>query len=208
MTDAGVLDIGEFPTSPTLLEKLRRSDPEGWRRFVRLYGPLVYRWCRRAGLREEDAQDVGQDVFAAVARSIADYQHQSFRGWLRVITNRKILDRLRRTPAGGEGVGGSDAQEVIASVTADTVPADSDAGDADDRLLLLRQAAELVLETCQEATRQAFLRIVIGDEDPAAVASDLGLSENAVYLAKSRLLKRIRDEFTALVELDPEDGQG
>jgi RNA polymerase sigma-70 factor (ECF subfamily) len=206
VTDAGVLDIGELPTSATLLEKIRRSDPEGWKRFVLLYAPLIYRWCRRAGLRDEDAKDVGQDVFAAVARSIGEYQHRSFRGWLRVITDRKILDRLRRAPVGGDGVGGSDAQNAIASVTADWVPRDSDADEADDRLLLLRQATELVLASCQEATRQAFLRIVIGDEDPATVASDLGLTENAVYLAKSRLLKRIRDEFAELVDAaSPDD---
>jgi RNA polymerase sigma-70 factor (ECF subfamily) len=176
---------------------------------VLLYGPLVYRWCRRAGLREEDAQDVGQEVFAAVARAIGEYRHQSFRGWLRVITDRKILDRLRRAPAGGEGVGGSDAQRVIEGVAAGSLPADSDAEEVSDRLLLLRRAAELVLATCQEATRQAFLRIVIGDEDAAQVAGDLGLTENAVYLAKSRLLKRIRDEFTELVEVaEPDCGQG
>jgi RNA polymerase sigma-70 factor (ECF subfamily) len=174
---------------------------------VLLYGPLVYRWCRRAGLREEDARDVGQEVFIAVARSIGEYQHQSFRGWLRVITDRKVIDRLRHAPTGGEGVGGSDAQKVIEGVTVDWAPKDKANEEADDRLLLLRQAVELVLSSCQDATRQAFLRIVIGEEDPAAVASDLGVTENAVYLAKSRLLKRIRDEFAELVDVESSPGE-
>jgi RNA polymerase sigma-70 factor (ECF subfamily) len=207
MTRAGVLDIGGAPTSATLLDKLRRSDSEGWKRFVLLYGPLVYRWCRKAGLREEDAQDVGQEVFGAVFRSIGEYEHRSFRGWLRVITDRKILDHRRRPQPGAEGVGGSDAQRVVEALAADFGGYDSDSDEEDDRLLLLRRAAELVLSACQEDTRTAFLRIVLGGETPAAVAADLGLTSNAVRLAKCRLLKRIRDEFTEMVEL-PESGDG
>jgi RNA polymerase sigma-70 factor (ECF subfamily) len=71
----------------------------------------------------------------------------------------------------------------------------------DEKRLLLRQAAEMVLETCEESTRQAFLRVVAGGEAPADVARDLGLSVAAVYAAKSRTLRKLREEFTPIVEL-------
>jgi RNA polymerase sigma-70 factor (ECF subfamily) len=205
MTGAGVsIGVESAATSVTLLSRLKVNDPEAWARFVRLYGPLVYRWCRRAGLQEDNARDVGQEVFVAVARAIPGYEHKSFRGWLRTITDRKILDH-RRKPPGADGVGGSDAQGRVEALS-DHPPTDSAGPDEqDDRLLLLRQATDLVLATCQDVTRKAFLRVVIGEEDTATVAAELGLTENAVRLIKSRLLKRIREEFAELVEV-PEAG--
>src|SRR5687767_5931890 len=117
MTDAGVRVSAEpSATSLTLLEQIRNHDPRGWERFVELYGPLVYRWCRRAGLQEADVKDVGQEVFAAVTRAIGGYQHQCFRGWLRTITDRKVLDHVRRRAVGGDGVGGTDGQKGIEAV--------------------------------------------------------------------------------------------
>ena len=115
MTDAGV-NSGRGPgeTSSTLLVRLKAKDPEAWRRFVYLYSPRVYRWCRRAGLREADAADVGQEVFQAVAGAIGTFHHDqkgdSFRGWLRTITHNKVLDFDRRQPPSASGVGGSAGQ--------------------------------------------------------------------------------------------------
>lgn len=181
---------------------MRARDPEAWRQFVFLYGPLVYRWCRRAGLQETDAADVGQEVFAAVARSIADYRHDrqgdSFRGWLRTITRNKLLDFARAKPPGATGVGGSDWQARLLAF-ADKEEAGSAAESReDDRILLCRRIVEMVLADCKVETRQAFLRVVGGKERPADVARDLGMTVNAVYLARSHILRRIREEYAAL----------
>ena len=83
-------------TSPTLLASVKAEDRAGWTRLVSLYGPLVYRWCRCAGLQPADAADLGQEVFCAVARNISNFRRDrpgdSFRAWLHTITLNKIRD--------------------------------------------------------------------------------------------------------------------
>jgi RNA polymerase sigma-70 factor (ECF subfamily) len=187
------------------LARVKAQEQEAWRRLVYLYSPLVYRWCRHAGLQDTDAADVGQEVFRAVARAIGRFHHDrdrgSFRGWLRTITRNKLRDGGRRQPPGGRGRGGSDAQDKLQEVAASDPPgSDADAAQHQD-LLVLRRAADLILGDCEDTTRRAFWRVVIDGQAPAYVAADLGLSVNAVYLIKSRLLRRIRDEFAELVDV-------
>lgn len=202
MTDRAVnVSRGGEKTSSTLLARARARDPEAWRRVVHLYGPLVYRWCRQFGLREADAADVGQDVFLAVSRSIETYQSDregnTFRGWLRTITRNKVRDFLKHLPAGAEGPGGSDAQAHLLGLLAEDA-----SGDEDDRALLLHQAVEAHLSSCNDTDREAFLRVMVRGEDPADVARALAVSKNVVYLARSRILRQLRDEYAELLELD------
>ena len=106
-------------TSSGLLARLRSKDRDAWSRLAKLYGPLVYGWCRRRGLRAEDAADVVQEVFRAVAGRIEDFKAGptgSFRGWLWTITRNKILDHHRRTQRQPEGVGGLDAQHRLLQI--------------------------------------------------------------------------------------------
>jgi RNA polymerase sigma-70 factor, ECF subfamily len=204
MTDASV-ELGEAlgQTSSNLLVLIKSKDQEAWRRFVHLYGPLVYGWCRRFGLQEADAADVGQDVFRKVAESIEGFHHDrkgdSFRGWLRSITRSRVFDFLRQRAREAHGVGGSDAQSRLLEFPC----SEDESGSSveDDKLTLVRRAVELVLESCKEETRQAFLRIVVAGHDPADVAAELGMTANAVYVAKSRILRRLREEFSQLVDL-------
>lgn len=204
MTDDPVQQIGPHNnTSTGWLERVRSGEPSAWQAFVRLYGPLIYHWCQRCGLQVADAADVGQDVFRAVLIALPQFQREadgSFRGWLRVITRNKVRDFLReqtRVP----GAGG-DTGDQLASVAADPVPGEGI--DPDEERILYRRALELVLTEHREETRQAFLRVVIDRQDPSAVASDLGLTVNAIYLAKSRILRRLREEFEGLLEPQPE----
>src|SRR5262245_43896916 len=92
---------------------MKAREDAAWRRFVHLYVPLIYRWCRKAGLQESDAEDVGQEVFRAVDRAIERYRHDresdTFRGWLRTITQNKLRDFGRRIERERPGDGGSDA---------------------------------------------------------------------------------------------------
>src|SRR5437588_9992509 len=87
-------------TSPSLLDRVKAGDAAAWERLVTLYAPLVFHWCRRWGLRDEDAADVFQDVFQSVAAHIAtfhrDRRGDTFRGWLRTITRNKVHDYYRR----------------------------------------------------------------------------------------------------------------
>lgn len=202
VTDTGVeWSEAAEGTSPSLLVRVKLKDEDAWRRLVHLYGPLVYSWCRRSGLQEADAADVGQDVFRTVAESIERFRHDregdSFRGWLRTITRTRMLDFLRRKARLVETLGGSAAHAELRELPA--CDADSGASNDDERLLLLRRAVDVVLGNCKEETRQAFLRVVVAGHHPADVAADLGMTSNAVYVAKSHILRRIRAEFAGLV---------
>jgi RNA polymerase sigma-70 factor, ECF subfamily len=203
VTDARV-EPGETSekTSSTLLILVKAKDQEAWQRFVHLYGPLVYRWCQRFGLQDADAADVGQDVFRTVAESIDGFHHDqkgdSLRGWLWTITHTRILDLMRRKDRAAKPVGGSEAQARLLEVP--DYHTDSGATEEDEHILV-RRAVDMVLDDCKEETRQAFLRVVIAGQRPADVARDLGMTANAVYLAKSHILRRIREEFAQLVDI-------
>src|SRR5437764_23519 len=100
-TDAGPpTDDASSSSRPTLLERLRAGQAGAWERLAELYGQTVYVWCRRAGVSEADAADVSQEVFTAVARTVADFRRErpgdSFRGWLWTITQNKVRDHWRR----------------------------------------------------------------------------------------------------------------
>jgi RNA polymerase sigma-70 factor (ECF subfamily) len=198
-----------------LLARVKAQEHGSWEQLVALYTPLVYRWCRQRQLPEVDAEDVGQEVFRAVFRKIGDFRRdqagQSFRAWLHTITARKIIDHRKRgnqAPA----VGGSDARKQLEEVPAVDARDSSDAsendhgsemGAADERRILLRQALKQLERAFKPVTWQAFWQVDIEGRPPAVVAHELGITPNAVYLAKSRVRKRLREEFAELVEPEP-----
>ena len=191
-------------TSSSLLERVKSRDQAAWERLVSLYSPLVYHWCRQAGLQAADAADVGQEVFQAVARKVADFRHDrpgdSFRRWLRTITRNKLRDRAKRDQVGEVGAGGSDAQNALLQVPADDAEQVSAEQDNHEAALVYRQAVDLVRAEFQGHTWESFWRVTVEDHRPEDVARDLGVTVNVVYLAKSRVLRRLRDEFAGLVE--------
>jgi RNA polymerase sigma-70 factor (ECF subfamily) len=185
-----------------LLIRVKAKDQEAWRRLVLLYGPLVSRWCKKFGLQDADAADVGQEVLRTVAESIDGFHHDqngdSFRGWLYSVTYTRVLDHQRKHARAANGVGGSEAQAQMLEIP----DCYADSGTVEeDRHILVRRAVDMVLDDCKEEIRQAFLRVVIAGQDPDDVARDLGLTRNAVYLAKSRILRRIREEFAQLINI-------
>lgn len=190
-------------TSYSLIDRLRTKDQEAWRHFVQLYGPLVYHWCCRFGLQDAEAADVGQEVFRTVSGSITGFQFNhkggSFRGWLRTVTRTRTIDFLRRKAKEPEAVGGSDARAMLHDLPAGFTEGTS--SPEDEERILVRRVSDMVLENCKAESRQAFLRVVVAGEHPSAVAADLGMTVNAVYLAKSHILRRIREELFLLVNV-------
>lgn len=187
-------------TSTGLLQAAQRQDQAAWRRLVRLYGPLVHYWIRSAGLRYADAEDVLQEVFQAVARHLVRFrttsQEGGFRAWLRTITRSKVADHFRRLGVAPVAQGGSEAQRQFADIAADASSIDSSV--ADDRLQQRRlrlRAMESIRGEFAEGTWQAFWRTVVEGEAPKDIARDLGVTPSAVRLAKSRVLRRLRDEL-------------
>jgi RNA polymerase sigma-70 factor (ECF subfamily) len=194
----------ESGTSLGLLERARARDRAAWERLARLYSPLVDCWCRQAGLQDADAADVRQEVFLAVACGINDFRRDSaggtFRGWLRGITRHKIGDRWRRARLGQEGAGGSDAYQQFLQLPAegpDDSPKPSPPEEVD---ILYRRALDLIATDFEESSWKAFWKVVVEGQRPADVAADLNMTINAVYLAKSRVLARLREEFRDLIE--------
>lgn len=190
-------------TSLALLERVRRNDRAAWEQMVRLYTPLVYHWCRLAGLQSADVEEVGQEVFVAVLKGLARFSHEgtgaTFRGWLRTVTRSKIADHF--AARGAVGCGGSSAQDRLAGVPAPD-PGDDAEAQAEEKYILYRRAIELMEVSFEPATRRAFWLLLAG-RTAKEVAAELGISPSAVYTAKSKILARLRDEFGDVLDLGP-----
>ncbi len=187
-------------TSLGLLQRARSRDQAAWERLIRLYAPLVEQWCCQAGLQHADVADVRQDVFGAVSTGLDSFRHDqpgaTFRGWLRNITRNKIADLLRKSPHRAEG--GSEAAQRIFQVPQPGQPEGE--MESEDLKLLYRRALELIVTDFEETTWKAFLEVVVNARAPAEVAAELGITTNAVYLAKGRVLSRLREEFVDLID--------
>jgi RNA polymerase sigma-70 factor, ECF subfamily len=213
-------------TSRSLLRRLREDEPAAWERLTALYAPLVYHWCRRMGLPEQDMPDVFQQVFQSVAQHIEGFQkdrpRDTFRGWLRVITRNKVRDHFRRTARQPQAAGGTDAQIYFSQVT-DPFADDADSADLDAALdgagaaeaasfgteagsfrhveeyrQLLHGAMQLIREHVHPQTWQAFWKVVVEGKTPDEAGDELGMRPGAVRVAKSRVLSRLRAELGEL----------
>jgi RNA polymerase sigma-70 factor (ECF subfamily) len=193
--------------SSSLLDRLTDRDAEAWKRVVRLYYPLVRIWCHRAGLRSEDAADVAQEVFRALASGVTRFRREggqnSFRGWLYGITQRQLMAHRRRQKGLPAAAGGSEALQWFAALPGADSSDDSSLSSlasSDDRHDVLRRALQLLREGVADRTWQAFWRAAVEGHAPGDIAADLGMSVNAVYVAKARMLARLREEFGQLID--------
>jgi RNA polymerase sigma-70 factor (ECF subfamily) len=186
-------------TSLTLLERVRGRDEEAWRNLLRLYAPLVERWCGHWGVRGQDADDVRQDVFQAVWRNVDSFRRDrpgdTFRGWLRIITRHKLIDHSRRRNNEPEAQGGSDAHRNLQQIAEQQLPEDKE----EDLGGLYHRALELVRGEFESRTWDAFWRAAVDGHPPAVIAADLGITPAAVRKAKSRVLHRLRQEVGDLI---------
>jgi RNA polymerase sigma-70 factor (ECF subfamily) len=191
-------------TSRSLLDRVKAADAAAWERLVGLYAPLVFRWCRRWDLQEQDVADVFQEVFQAVVAHIGQFRKErpgdTFRGWLWKITRNKVHDHFRRLEREAPGVGGSDAQQRLARLP-EALPPDDEppAAETEDRDLFCR-ALDLIRGEFQERTWQAFWRTAVDGQAARDVAADLAMSPGAVRVAKSRVLHRLREELGDLMD--------
>lgn len=172
----------------SLLSRARGNDNKAWEQLVDVYGPLVYRWCLRKGLKPEQAEDVGQEVFLAVSRNLASYRHESFRGWLRTITDRKIIDCWEKNKKQADPEGGTVGQQRV-----NEVPAATEVSEREDERILRSSLLEVIRSEFSEQDVLAFCRLIIDEKSAAEVAEELKITRNKVYLAKSRILHRLRE---------------
>jgi RNA polymerase sigma-70 factor (ECF subfamily) len=194
---------GAAPLTPlSLLQRVRANNQQAWQQLVALYRPLVLFWCRRGGLAAADVEDVTLEIFAAAAAGLErfhrDRQGDTFRGWLRVIARNQVLLHFRRNKDRPRAEGGSDAwqhmQEVVDPL------AGTEAEESAEISHLYRRALEQVRSEFEEHTWHAFCRTVLDGRSPAALADELGMSAAAIRQAKSRVLRRLKEEVGDLLD--------
>jgi RNA polymerase sigma factor (sigma-70 family) len=179
-------------TSLTLLDRVKGREAGGWEQFCSLYSPLIRWWCSRRGVPASDVHDLEQDVFLTVLGRVEEFLHTgnrgSFRAWLRQITTYKVMEYGRRRKGEPPGEGGTDARERLALV-AEPVPREEE---ETERALVVRAALEQVRGKVEPKTYEAATRTLLG-EPTAVVAAALGMTAGAVHVAKSRVLKILRE---------------
>lgn len=185
-------------TSPSLLHRLRSTDCDAdWARFVDLYAPLIFHWGRSQGLDPTDAADLVQEVLLVLVTKLPQFEYEPskrFRGWLHTVTVGKIRDIQRR---------GLMRRAVCFDTSLGNVLVSSDVDlfeEHEYQRFLLNRALELMRAEFNDETWQACWLQVAEGKKPAEVAEQLGISLNRVYLAKSRILRRLRDEIGDLLE--------
>jgi RNA polymerase sigma-70 factor (ECF subfamily) len=184
-------------TSLSLLERLRQpADRQAWARFFDLYTPLLYYWACRLGLQPADAGDLVQEVFTALLQALPRFRYderKSFRGWLRTVLVNKWREGRRGQaacrPAGGTPLPDPAGPDNVAELE-----------DEEFRHYLALRALQLMQAEFQPATWKACWECVVGGRPAPEVARELGLTVNAVYLAKSRVLRRLRQELEGLLD--------
>jgi RNA polymerase sigma-70 factor (ECF subfamily) len=189
-------------TRPSLLLRVRDAqDERAWQEFVELYTPLIFGYCRRRGLQEADAADVTQEVMRALARSVARLEHRpdlgGFRAWLFRVTRSKLnnhFEKVRRQPL---VVGGSTIRQ---RVEAEPCPEEGANWDHEYRRHIFDWAAACVRPEVEEKTWLAFWQSAVEDQPARKVAAGLGLSLGAVYIAKSRVITRLREMVASVAD--------
>lgn len=192
--------MGDSPqTRLSLLVRLRDSqDDLAWAEFVEVYAPLIHGFACKQGLQDADAADLTQEVLRAVARGIKrldyDPQRGTFRSWLFTIVRNKLRTFLASCKRNCRGSGDSAVQEMLAEYPA----AGENQAEVWERECERRRfewAAERVRGEVKDSTWQAFWRTAIEGDSPQKAAEALEIRVSAVYLAKSRVMARIKERL-------------
>ena len=190
-------------TSTSLLERLRHPAPADtdWRRLHDLYRPLIRAWLARIPGLTREIDDLTQDVFVVVVRELPEFhrqRHGSFRAWLRQVT----VNRVRAWRRTDRSVAPDDLRGADGYLSQLEDPASPLAQQWDrehDRRVFDRLLAA-VRPDFTPPTWEAFRLFALGEGTATEVAEQTGLSVNAVIVAKSRVLKRLREEAAGLID--------
>jgi len=185
-------------TPLTLIDRLRRQqDPANWRRFIELYSPLLFEWARRNRIPDADAADLVQNVLVLLIKQLPQFEHRpggSFRAWLFTVLRNCWRDQCRahaRQPAIARGISPDD------QAGADPI---DELTETEYRNYLLRRTLQVIKTDFPESTWRAFCLHVIEGRPAAEVATEIGVTTNAVYLARGRVVKRLREELAGFLD--------
>ncbi len=191
-------------TSSSLLERLRHQpDQTSWQQLVELYTPLIRYWLCRHFLRDQDGEDLMQEIFVVVVRRLGDFERQprvgSFRKWLRTITANCLRDFWRSRKNVPLATGDTDVKDLLNQLEDPESPL-SLQWDAEHDNYVAQQLLRRLRPRFEEKTWQAFERVTILGLPARDVATQLGISTNAVFIAKSRVLTALRQEGKGLID--------
>ena len=184
------------PTRPSLLLRIRdHADREAWARFVEIYGPLIYGFARKQGLQDADAVDLMQDVLRSVSGAISRLEYDpnkgKFRGWLFTIVKNRLRNELKLQARRESGSGDSRVGAFL-----NTEPAEDDwesVWEVEHRQRVFAWASEQVQAEVENRTWQAFRQTAVDGRSGKEVAQELQMTVAAVYLAKSRVMARLKE---------------
>jgi RNA polymerase sigma-70 factor (ECF subfamily) len=183
-------------TSASLLEQARGGQAPAWDRLVKLYSPVLHAWLGAAGLQPADRDDVTQRVLEVLVRRLPEFEHNgrpgAFRAWLRGITVNLLHEHWRARPQAG-------ADSALAQL-ADPAGGLSRLWDAAHDQHVLRALMEQVRPEFSESRWRAFCRVSLDGVAPRVAAEELGMTVNAVLIAKSRVLARLKQEARGLID--------
>ena len=191
-------------TSTELLLQAKANSQTAWQQLVTRYSRRIYRWCRQAGLQSTDAADVTQEVLHAVARKLGDFHRDrpgdTFRGWLRRITNNKVNDHYRKqNKTADKASGGVNHVEFMADphTSPGTWNTSLVASDVSIVSSFQNQRFQKVIKDVRSKISQRdwklFWRIAVDGQSAADAAKELGITANAARLVKMRVLKRLKN---------------
>ncbi|MBN9121437.1 MAG: sigma-70 family RNA polymerase sigma factor [Planctomycetes bacterium] len=190
-------------TSATLLDRLKDArDAEAWGRLVELYSPLIRGWAERLNVRGADADDLVQEVMAVVVRRFPEFVHPekpgAFRGWLRAIAANCARTMWKGRKVRPTAPGGTDFGSYLARLE-DPTDDFARAWEREHDLHVTRKLLERIKGDFEARTWEMFARFVLDGLSAEEVATENGTTPNAVYIAKSRVLSRLREEAGGLL---------
>ena len=185
----------ELQTRVTLLSRIKNpEDRRAWAEFVDLYGLVLYNFCSKRGLQSADVEDVVQEALRSVASAIQNFEYDpakgTFRGWLFRVVRSKLNDHFRKAAKREQGTGRTTILRMI-----EETPSESEIEEWDEEYhrYVFRWAADRVKPQVTKKSWSAFWMTAVEERDPAEVANELGMERGAVYVAKSRVISRLRD---------------
>jgi RNA polymerase sigma factor (sigma-70 family) len=189
-------------TRPSLLIRIRDcQDAEAWSQFVEIYAPLIYASARRGGLQDADAADLTQEVMRVVPRAAKrldyDQKRDSFRGWLFTVTRNKLRDFVASRRHVALGAGGAIIDDRLFHEQSGNDD-ELDYWNREYEEQVFAYATEQVRRHVQPSTWQAFWRVAVEGKPGKVVAEELGISIASVYVAKSRVIARLREKVQQL----------
>lgn len=190
-------------TRQSLLLRARAGETNAWKDLTDLYRPLILAWLNRQGVPAGDLEDLSQEVLLSVVKHLPSFQHSGHRGafrtWLRTIVCSRTADYWRALHGGMQAQGGSSATAALQQIADPDSELNRQWDEEHDRYVL-DCLLDLVEEEFEPITLQAFRRLALDGVRGAEAAHELGLSVAAVYVAKSRVLARIRQEAEGLID--------